>query len=356
MRTISIISGLIIFNFLFCSVAAGQLNADTLILNNDSIEQELDALLELYAQKKSKSHINFSLALNNTQLSLNNLTLNAQQNDPGTSISPTIEYFHKSGLSISYSNFLLLKEKKYGIIQQAISPGYTFSRDKKIDFGIYYTHFIKYDDFLKYASPYDHDAFFFIRWNTKYVQPALSFGYSIGQYGENTTSIGELKLKRPLRGDTVINFQIYDTIKVKLNDFSSSISLRKKFVFESRTPGNYIIFTPSLTCLFIQNTYDVTYKSASAFSSRTELILKKRPLLADNLRRQIRTQFPDLNQTRGFLNSTEFAMQSIGVNLDLTANFNKYYINPRIYLDYYLMSSENKFNLFFSLQTGIYLP
>ena len=105
----------------------------------------------------------------------------------------------------------------------------------------------------------------------------------------------------------------------------------------------------------MQNNYDVNYKSVSAFSPRTQIVIQNRPQLAEILRRQLNKQFPGLNQTRGFLNTSNFMLQSVGVNLDITGYVGKFYFNPRVYLDYYLLSSKNKFNAYFSLQTGIFI-
>jgi hypothetical protein len=326
---------------------------DSTDIDVDSITKELDLFLAQYTHKNNRSYFHISTSINNTQLSLNNLALNSQQINPGITVTPSIEYVHKSGFNVSYNHFLLLEGEKSSIVQHGVSAGYTYSKNKKIDFGFYYTHFIKNTALTQYASPYKHDLYAYGTWNDFYIIPSLAIGYAVGDYKEFKESVEQLVINRPFRGDTTITFTVYDSLSVKLRDFTSTLSLKKKFIFEGRKANRYIAFTPSALFLLIKNNYNVEYKSASAFSPRTQIVLQNQPRFAEIIKRELGRQFPGLNETRGYLTNGDFNLQSIGINLDLTAYFGKFYINPRIYFDYYLLSSDNKFNAFFSLQTGV---
>jgi len=339
---------------LLCMIQFGhaQKNADSSWVNADSIEKELDDFLAIYSNK-NKSYLHASVSLNNTQLSVNNVALNAQQLNPGLTLSPSIEYFHKLGLSISYNNFLLINGNNSGIVQHSINSGYTYSKNKKFDFGIFYTHFINNPSLSQYASPYKHDFYAYATYNHLFIQPSMAIGYSTGNYREIIKRNEQLVIARPFRGDTTINFEITDSLSIRLQDFSNILSFRKRFLIESNKARKYFVFTPSIMMLFIKNDYEVEYISYSEFSPRTQIFLQNQPRFAEIFRRELSRQFPGLNETRGFLNSGNYTLQSLGINLDFSAYYGKFYVNPRIYFDYYLLSSENKFNAFFSLQTGI---
>jgi hypothetical protein len=345
--------------FLFALMLMNHVGAqsfqDSSGLNLDSIEKELDLFLAQYSNKKNKSYFHLSTSFNNTQLSINNLALNAQQLNPGISFTPSFEYIHKYGLSAGYNNFILLNGSNSGIIQHSLNVGYNYSKQKKIDFGLYYTHYIKNAALSQYASPYNHDFYAFGTWNKFDIQPTIALGYAIGSYNEYKQSTEQLVISRPFRGDTTIRFTVYDSLSLKLRDFTSTFSFKKRFLFEWGKTGRSIVFTPSFLFMFVKNDYEVEYKSASAFSSRTQIVLQNQPRFAAVLQRELGRQFPGLNETRGYLNSGEYNLQSLGVNLDLSAYFGKFYINPRIYFDYYLLSSDNKFNAFFSIQTGLFI-
>lgn len=346
-----------IFFWLFISVNSiyAQNLLDSMILNSDSIEKELDAFLEYYSQKNNQSYFHISTSINNTQLSINNLALNAQQLNPGIAVTPSVEYVHKSGISASYNISILLDGNLSGIIQHAINTGYTYSKKKKIDFGAYYTNFISNPSLSQYGSPYKHDLYAYATWNHSYILPSIAIGYAAGNYNEYKQSSEKLIISRPFRGDTTINFTVYDSLSVRLKDFTSTVSFKKRFIFEGKKENRYLVFTPSFLLLFIKNNYEVEYKSASAFSPRTQIVLMNQPRFAEIFKRELGRQFPGLNETRGYLNSGEFMLQSLGLNLDLSAYFGKFYINPRMYFDYYLLSGENKFNVLFSLQTGVFI-
>jgi hypothetical protein len=347
---------IIVFGLLFGTYSAdAQHVSDSVSLNIDSLEQELDAFLALYNRNKKQSYFHFSASLNNTQISLNNLALNTQQINTGLSITPSLEYVHKTGISISYSHYLSLKTKESGVVQHSFNAGYLFSRSRKIDFGLNYTHYITNPSLSAFASPYKNDWYTFATWNHARIQPTLSIGYATGDYSENKQRIEKLVITRPLRGDTTIQFTIYDSLKVRLQDFTTALSLKKRYVIEGKKADRFFVFTPSVLLMFFQNNNRVEYKSASAFAPRTQVILQNQPRFAEILRNELNQQFPGLNETRGFLSSGGFNLQSMGVNIDCTAYFGKFYINPRVYADYYLLSSENNFNLYFSLMAGVYL-
>jgi len=339
----------------FINNAYSQSFTDSSELNLDSIEKELDLFLAQYYNKKDHSYFHLSTAFNNTQLSINNLALNAQQINPGISFTPSLEYIHKSGISAGYNNYILLDGSNSGIIQHSLNLGYNYSKQQKIDFGLYYTYYIKNANQSQYASPYNHDFYAYGSWNKSYIQPTIALGYATGSYNEYKESTEQLLISRPFRGDTTIRFTVYDSLTVRHKDFTSTLSFKKRFIFEGKNIGRSIIFTPSFLFMFVKNDYEVEYKSASAFTPRTQIILQNQPRFAAVFQRELGRQFPGLNETRGYLNNGGFNLQSLGINLDLTAYFGKFYINPRIYFDYYLLSSENKLNAFFSLQTGLFI-
>jgi hypothetical protein len=70
------------------------------------------------------------------------------------------------------------------------------------------------------------------------------------------------------------------------------------------------------------------------------------------LLRELRSNYPGLNQTRNFLESTPFSLQSIGLNLDAVFYFKKFYINPQLYFDYYLKGDTDNFSALYTLQAG----
>jgi hypothetical protein len=341
--------------FLYSSVSKAQ-QKDSIPINKDSIEKAIDEFLALIdSSNKPKSYWQLSLGAGNTQFSINNVALNAQQLTKGVTLIPTIAYFDKSGLSLTYNNFLSLNNVNSGIIQHSITPAYDYSFNKAFDFGFSYTRFIGNKEFGSASSPYQNDLYSYVQYNKWKIQPSVSLGYSTGKFSEFSKLDTFTVIQRPFRPDTTIKYIIYDTLRVKLRDFSTIVSAQRQFVFETKKAANYITFTPAVMLFLARNAYDVDYTSASVFTPSTRLFLQNRPQLRDQIIRQIRSSFPALNETRNFLNTTNFQLQSIGLNLDAVFYFNKFYINPQFYFDYYLQGDSDNFTMFYTIHAGFIL-
>lgn len=329
---------------------------DSVIINKDSIEKAVDEFLAMLdSSAKPKSYWQISLGAGNTQFSINNVALNAQQTTKGVTLIPAIAYFDKSGVSISYNNFYSINNINSGIVQHSITPAFDYNLNKAFDFGVSYTRFIGNKNFGSASSPYQNDVYSYVQYNKWKIQPSVSFGYSTGKFSEYSKKDTFVVLQRPFRPDTTIKYSIFDTLNVKLRDFSTVISAQQQFTFETKNASNYITFTPALMLFLARNAYDVEYKSASVFSPSTRLFLQNRPQLREQLIRQIRSSFPGLNETRNFLNATNFQLQSIGLNLDAVLYFKKFYINPQCYIDYYLQSSTDNITVLYSIHAGFIL-
>lgn len=343
---------ILLFAFISVAVAVQAQQKDSIIINKDSIEKAVDEFLALLdSAKQPRSYWQLSVGASNTQFSVNNVALNAQQVSKGVTLIPTVMYFDKSGLSFTYNNFISLNNKNSGIVQHTITPAFDFSRDKKFDFGFSYTRFIGNKNFAQASSPYQNDFYGYLQFNKWQVQPSVALGYSTGKFTETSRTDTFFVRQTPLGPDTV-RYAVLDTLKVKLRDFSTIVSARHQFTFDTRKAANYITFTPSILLFFARNNYDVEYTSSSQFSPRTQLFFDNRPLLYREVLNIIKESFPDINQTRNFLNTTNFHLQSIGLNLDAAFYFNKFYLNPQVYFDYYLPEADKKFTALFTLQAG----
>jgi hypothetical protein len=324
---------------------------DTAYINKDSLEKELDAFLSMLdSANKPKSYFQVGLGFSNTQFSNSNIALNAQQISSGVTLVPTIGYFHKSGFGISYNNFLVLNSSGSGIAQHSITPSFDYDKGKAFGFGIYYTRFIRNQNFN--SSPYKNDLFSYIEYKKPKLQPSISFGYSTGGYNEYTQTDTFAVIQRPFRPDTLIRFKKFDTLQVGIRDFSMIASVKTEFDWKGFSAKDYFTFTPSFLLFFASNNYDISYSSGSQFSRSLQQISRNNPLLFRQLQNQLQQQFPEINNTRNFLNNSGFNLQSLGLSLDATWYIGKFYLNPQLYFDYYLLSSENKLTSLFSVQAG----
>lgn len=348
---IFILSTVLIFLF---SKSFAQTSYDSIPINIDSIERELDLFLAQYGSLVNKSSLQFIAGFHNSSLSINNKALNAQQTNNPLVFSSGVNYRHKTGITVGVEPRFIMQGKQTGFLQSAFSAGYWHNKNSFFQGGISYTHYLTNPGFSSFATPYTDEWYGFVQTDKWKINPLLTIGYSSGNYFETLITDSSFLLNRPFpRPDTTIRFKIYDTLRVGLRDFSLTTGLIRRFLFNQNNPKYFITFTPSLLFFFAQNNYDVEYTSVSAFSPRVQLYLQQRPLLREQLLGQLRQQFPGLNETRSFLNTTRFTLQSIGINLDAVFYHKKFFVNPQLYLDYYILGNRNQLNAFYSLETGI---
>ena len=345
---------ILVISFLLFVRSFAQTAFDSIPINIDSIERELDLFLAQYGSLLNKSSMQFTAGFHNSSLSINNKALNAQQTNNPLVFSSGLNYRHKTGITVGIEPRFIIQGEQTGFLQSAFSMGYWYNKNSLIQAGFSYTHYLKNPGFSSYATPYSGEWYGFAQTDKWKINPLLTIGYSTGNYFETQITDSSFLFNRPFpRPDTTISFKIYDTLRVGLRDFSLTTGLTRRFLFNESNPKHFITFTPSLLFFFAQNNYDVKYTSVSAFSPRLQLFLQQRPLQREQLLGQLRQQFPGLNETRSFLNTSRFTLQSIGINLDAVVYFKKFFVNPQLYLDYYIVDNRNQLNAFYSLEAGI---
>jgi hypothetical protein len=344
----------IFFLFLFPAIVAAQVNVDSVLINKDSIERELDLFLEQYGKSTNKSSLQLTTGILNSALSVNNKALNAQQTNSPFLFSTGLNYRHKTGVTLSAEQRFLLNGYQSSLLQSAFSAGYWHQSEGIYQTGVNYTQYLINPAQSSIATPYSGEWFAFGQLDKWKLVPFLSLGYAYGNYRETNKTDSSILLNRPFpRPDTTIRFSINDTFRVKLKDFSMTLGLSYPYIHKMKKQGHAFSVTPSLLFFFAQNNYDVEYTSVSVLSPITRVYLQQRPLLREELIRQFRQQFSSFNQTRSFLNTTRFTLQSIGFNLDAVFYRKKFFLHPQMYLDYYLLGNTNKLSAFYSMEIGL---
>ena len=344
-----------LIQFLLALLLAGSLYAqetvaDSIPINKDSIEKELDDFLKLFdSLHQPKSYFLAGVGVGNTQFSVKNIALNAQQTQKNMNLQPTIAYYHKSGFAITYNNFIALSSNQTKLYQHTLTPSYTYEKGKWIEAGVSYTRYFSNQSNSELASPYKNDLFAFAEYKKWKLKPSVSFGFANGAFAEYSQTDTFAVIKRYLRPDTTVYFKQFDTLNVKLRDYSVIASLRRDFNWDGFTAKDYFTFSPSFLLYFGLSDYDVEYISMSKLTPELTQYLRQNLVQAYQFSRM----FPRTGSSRNFKESGKFNLQSLGLSLDATWYIGKFYINPQIYFDYYLLSSENKFNTLYTVQAGI---
>lgn len=313
------------------SVHAQETVTDSILLNKDSIEKELDDFLRLFDSiQQPKSYFLIGVGIGNTQFSVKNISLNSQQQTNNLSIIPTLGYYHKSGISLTYNNYLLKEKTSTQLLQHSLTFAYDNAGSKAVDYGISFTRFMGKKEFVNTSSPYDNDLLAYINKKEGFFQPGIMVGFSAGKYRETSRYLDSQYVIYP--GPGYRYFYVNDTSTIKVRDLTIIPYLQTEFEWNGIGKKDLIVFKPSLMLISGINKFTIDSKG-------------RRSVL----------QYPRVgrNYSESASQSSGFNLQSLGLSLDATWYIGKFYINPQVYFDYYLLSSENKFNTLYTIQAGI---
>jgi hypothetical protein len=302
-----------------------QSTLDTTLSAKDSIELMNQLMSLLGSKNKSVSYALVNVGVGNRLFSLKNKALNAFQSYNKMILSPSAGYFHKSGIGFSAGANLLDDDNTFGATQYSISPSYDLTGNKNIDVSISYSHYFVKNKFSEYASPIQNDWYASFVYKKKWLQPGIAVGYSTGEY------------KDARHKDTVIlgiKRHYYDSVTNQLKAFSLTLALGHRFLWYGVLgQEDGLAFTPTLM--------------ANAGSGKTTITHNTNALNLFKLLTR-RGKIEKLQQT-------SFALQSVGLSMDLRYMIGNFTFEPQVYTDYYLPAIDGtikRFSQVFSFNVG----
>jgi hypothetical protein len=307
----------------FCSCAFAQdSKEDKRIL--DSLIANDEFLQMLNSFDGDKSYVTISVGASNRLASLHNNSINAQQGNSKTIITPAVSYNHKSGFGLSAAGYLLSNGDNNGLHRFSVTPFYQRSFNKTVSVGVSYTRFFSDDKYNAVESPIQNDIYANVLYKKGFIEPGFAVGYSTGEYNE----IDNLTINLPREGRTTFS----DTATTSLKSFSVSGSVEHRFFLSGNiSKQRALLFIPSVLLNAGSNSFSVTHQNNFPGAVR-----------GNGRRRLFRTE--DVN------GSSAFELQSTGINIYLNYSIHKFSFQPQLYLDYYLPStSESRFTKLFNV-------
>lgn len=293
----------------YCSVAVAQ--TDSLSAKDKAMLDSMmanDEFLKLM-QEKDKNAVDISVGVGNGAFSSHNNAANATGVINQLIFTPSIMYRTKEGFSFGVTGFLTSDSgSNLNLYQTGISAAYDYY-GKKVLTGISYTRYLSDQNKYNTKSLYQNDIYGYIKRAKGVLQPGLSLGYSNGNYKE--ASFTSFILKRLLRPDTLISG--FDSTNNKVSYFSASVSVEHEFNFYKLfSKKDELDFTPAL----IVN---------SGSDKNTQTHTNK---IYDRIRK--------LNTIKKVESNSKFQLQSVAASFDFTYGIGKFFLQPNLYLDYYL--------------------
>ncbi|MEJ0102126.1 MAG: hypothetical protein WDO19_05995 [Bacteroidota bacterium] len=245
--------------------------------------------------------------------------------------SPVLGYYHKSGLGINATGYIINDNNKFNFFQAALGPSYDYLKNKNLATGISFTHYFTKDSLPFYTSPLQKELYVYFIWRKLWIKPSVSLNYGWGSrsdYEHREEQINSLRLRR--QGFT----RIRTTESIK--DLSLTFSIRHDFYWlDVLGLSDHVRITPQIaftsgTQKFGFNQTSNTYLTAIRTGANV-LYNSESSFLSDN---------------------TAFRPLSLAFYLRGEYAFGKFFIQPQLIMDYYFPATENNFNTVFSFNAG----
>lgn len=317
-----------------CPLQAQKTKLDSLFMNADTTAV-LDSLLEdfddyLDSLSKRKSLFFVGIGMGTGVFSFENKNTVLISNEKKLIFSPSLGYYHKSGLGISGMAFALMNNNKFSFYQFAVSPSYDLI-SKKISTGVSYTHYFNKDSLDFYTTPISNEVYAYFSYKKWWVRPTISASYGWGSstaYEKQKYRIWSRQLQQTR--------EYYITVKNVefVRDLSVTVSVRKDFDWYD-VLGKNDNFTVTPVLLANAGTQQFGFNTSYSYTFN--------PVRINSL--------PSNNSVS---DQTKFGMQSVAAILRASYMKGKLLIQPQVLFDYYLQPTDsNPFNTVFSVNFSL---
>ncbi|MFZ9387404.1 MAG: hypothetical protein ACO25B_05945 [Chitinophagaceae bacterium] len=245
--------------------------------------------------------------------------------------SPAIGYYHKSGLGITVTGYMVDDGSGTNFYQTGVSPSWDYLQNKDFATGISYTKFFTKDSLPFYTTPIQNELYAYFTYRKWWLRPTLALSYGWGSrsdYQQRETLIQDLRLRQ--RGFTYIN------TRESVSDFSLVASVRHDFYWlDVITYRDHIRFTPQLS--FTSGTQKFGFNQSSSTYATI-----------------LRNNSNVLYNTDEFYLDDKLKFQPLSLTFFLRGEYaiGKFFVQPQLAFDYFFPATTRKFNTLFSLNAG----
>lgn len=282
--------------FLLCSQAA-------MCQSLAELEKQLDSLL----RKREKSELIVGIGYGNSPAYGKKTTTYETPVIMKPFLSPTLSYYHKSGLFASASSYYLFEAIGKPWFEWDLSVGYDYSKNRKFLTGISYTRYIFTDSSDIPVTPINNELFAYFYYRDWWLQPGISLDLGWGSAEEKFAGG---RLSRNLSG----------------TDFNIVGAVRHPFIFlDVLKHDDAVLLTPSI---------GVTAGTANYYSNlKTFQYISRSPKLHTEWNRNPPggDRPPSADAVRSFLSSstkTGFELRAIDFTLNASYVIGKVTISP----------------------------
>jgi hypothetical protein len=242
--------------------------------------------------------------------------------------TPVVSYYHKSGLGISVTGYIIKENQRLNSYQYAVSPSYDYVTNKNFSAGLSFTRYYTQSKLSFYTTPIQNEVYAYVNYKKWWLQPGLAVSYGWGNKTEFQEREVEVYLKRLKQSRTHV---IYIRQNESIKDLSMLLSVRHNFEWDKiLSKKDMLTVTPAL--LLSGGTQNFGFNTS--FSGSSKFISNFLP------------------SNRNITDVLGFDVQSATFLLRMNYSRGRYYMMPQILLDYYLHQSDKRFNSVYSITAG----
>lgn len=294
----------------------------------DSIFREMDALLDGLTAARSFTTISFGAGTG--FFNFRTGTAAGVRTEKKLLFSPTIAYFHKTGLGISGTGYAITDSAGLRPYQFSLTPSYDYIKTGRYATGVAYTHYFTRQDLSFYTSPLSNELSAYFTYRKTWLQPGISMSYGWGSREAFEDKQVEWQRLRRLFDPLAVNRTTVESV----DDVSLLLSLRHDFSF-SHVLGKKDLLT--LTPVLMLSSGTQKFGFNTSYQSRNRIVNNFLP------------------GNRYVSASRAFGMQSADAILRADYSTGKFFVQSQVLLDYYLHPAPNRVNNVYALIAGFNL-
>jgi hypothetical protein len=277
-----------------------------------------------------------SIGAGNSFLNYQSTSTQPLQADKKIIYSPSIGFFHKTGLGINLSSAFVNDGSDFIPFQYVATGSYDYLKSDVFTTGVSYSHFFTKDTLLFYTTPIQNEVLLYVGYKKSWLRPSLTATYGWGSftsYEERQEQIKKLRKKNKngsLPGSTTVETE--ETV----NDFSLAASIRHDFYWQNIINKKGVLrLTPRIT--FTSGTQKFGFHQTSSSYSATKAGGNKVSYIPENITLDDELYFQPL---------------SLAAFIKPELTFGNFFIQSQIAFDYYFPADSKNFTTNFSMNLG----
>ena len=296
----------------------------------DELFNELDLLLDSLTKPRDFGLFNIAVGYNYFNYESKESYL--LETSKKLTYSPTLSYFLKNGLGVSFNTIVVNDGEKLNPYQFNFTGSYDYLKNTRFITGISLTHFFTKDSLPFYTSPLKNELYAYFTYRHFWLKPSVAVSYGWGSrssYNDQEEYITSLRLER--RGFTRVN------TRESINDFNAIGSVRHDFYWLNVLgKKDYIRLTPQI--VFTSGTQKFGFNQTSSTYATLPRTGANVLYNSDNVNLDDQLYFQPL---------------SLSTYLKAEYSKGKFFLQPQLIFDYYFPAPEKNLTTVLVMNAGV---